>query len=70
MNPYNSNFAENIKNYPSLTKCCTINWINEWPEEAYTKVAEAKLKEMNVGEVDSLVKVFKNIHKKAQEISR
>jgi hypothetical protein len=28
MNPQHSNFAENIRNYPSLTKNCTINWIN------------------------------------------
>ena len=67
MNPRNHKFAERIKNFPSFTKCCTINWISEWPEEALRKVARGNLELTEVSEKTSVVEALKDIHKIVEE---
>ena len=75
LNPKEEKFAERIRMFPSLTKCCTIDWISEWPEEALKKVARGKLSlpsiEENKIEVNcsKTVEAFKNIHKHIEKES-
>ncbi len=39
LSPLSSKFRERIRMYPSLINCCTINWIQPWPDEALKDVA-------------------------------
>jgi dynein heavy chain, axonemal len=39
-----------LRNYPSLINCCTIDWVDKWPEEALMGVAKMKLDDKTVSE--------------------
>ena len=60
MDPSDSHFAERIRKFPSLTKCCTIDWVQEWPSEALQKVAIEKLgkNQHEVEDVSSVVEAL------------
>ena len=78
MNPKEDKFAERIRMFPSLTKCCSIDWISEWPEEALKKVARGKLSLPNLPRNEDnkveencskTVEALKNIHKHMEKHS-
>ena len=39
MSPFSSKFSNRLRMYPSLINCCSINWMNKWPDEALKGVA-------------------------------
>lgn len=41
--PVGSQFRERCRLFPSIINCCTIDWYNEWPEEALYSVAMNRL---------------------------
>ena len=69
MNPKNQKFGQRIKMFPSFTKCCTIDWICEWPEEALKKVAQEKLSTIEGGESSDFIEAMKSIHQNVEEKS-
>jgi dynein heavy chain, axonemal len=39
MSPFGDGFRNRLRMFPSLVNCATIDWFNEWPEEALQSVA-------------------------------
>lgn len=69
--PIGSSFRNRLRLYPSLVNCCTIDWYDEWPENALEMVAEKYIKDVNIPEdsKSNVVKIFKNFHMTALEMS-
>ena len=40
MSPIGSGLRENMRQFPSLVNCCTIDWFTAWPQEALQSVAK------------------------------
>ena len=39
MSPVGDQLRNRMRKFPALINCCTINWLNPWPEEALYSVA-------------------------------
>ncbi|XP_076646690.1 dynein axonemal heavy chain 7 [Halictus rubicundus] len=39
MSPIGNNFRNRIRKFPALVNCCTIDWLQPWPEDALLAVA-------------------------------
>jgi len=52
MSPIGEQFKSNLRMFPSLINCCTIDWFTDWPEEALISVARGQLTEddLNLGD--------------------
>lgn len=67
-------FDRVLHRFPSFVSCCTIDWFTEWPEEALLGVGLGALRdvesELGIEEqTESLVDMFKIIHKSVEKIS-
>ncbi|XP_063282706.1 dynein axonemal heavy chain 1 [Pelobates fuscus] len=51
MSPIGEVFRARLRQFPALVTCCTIDWFNEWPEDALESVASSFLVE--IPELDS-----------------
>ncbi|KAL4429885.1 hypothetical protein ABPG74_022908 [Tetrahymena malaccensis] len=74
MSPLGEAFTTRLRRFPSFVSCSTIDWFTEWPEEALIGVGLGALREVDqeLGieeQVDSLVDMFKIIHKSVEKIS-
>jgi len=74
MSPLSDMFQTRIRMFPSLVNCCTIDWFSEWPEEALVGVGRGSLMDQDQdlgidGQIDTLVDMFKNIHKSVERAS-
>jgi dynein heavy chain len=49
MSPLGDLFRTRLLKFPSLVNCCTIDWFQEWPEEALISVATGSVTD---GDVD------------------
>ena len=47
MSPIGNEFRNRLRMFPSLVNCCTINWLNPWPEEALFSVAKMFLENVD-----------------------
>ncbi|XP_059609452.1 dynein axonemal heavy chain 7 [Phlebotomus argentipes] len=43
MSPEGSTLRTRIRKFPSVVNCCTVNWFQEWPEDALVSVASRYL---------------------------
>jgi dynein heavy chain, axonemal len=48
MSPVGDKLRNRIRMFASLVNCCTIDWINPWPEDALLSVSEMAIKEMDI----------------------
>ena len=48
LSPIGDAFRERLRQFPSLVNCCTIDWFQEWPNDALEAVAKKFLKEIDV----------------------
>ncbi|XP_035886761.1 dynein heavy chain 1, axonemal isoform X2 [Phyllostomus discolor] len=67
MSPIGEVFRARLRQFPSLVNCCTIDWFNEWPEEALESVATIFLNEIPELEaapevIEGLIQVCVHIH--------
>ncbi|KAM8930485.1 dynein axonemal heavy chain 1 isoform 1-T1 [Pelodytes ibericus] len=46
MSPIGEVFRSRLRQFPSLVTCCTIDWFDEWPEDALQSVASSFLLEI------------------------
>ena len=51
LSPIGSQFRTRLRNFPSLINCCSLDWIDKWPEEALKGVANMKLDDKSVIEL-------------------
>ncbi|RYG69725.1 hypothetical protein EON64_02000, partial [archaeon] len=73
MSPLGDAFRTRLRKFPSLVNCCTIDWFQEWPDEALQSVASRFLANANLGlkaEVESkLIIFFQFIHQSIEKAS-
>ncbi len=50
LSPVGGQFRSRLRNYPSLINCCSMDWVDKWPEEALKGVAAMKLEDRTVSE--------------------
>ncbi|XP_043978634.1 dynein axonemal heavy chain 1 isoform X2 [Gambusia affinis] len=67
MSPAGKGFRALLRQYPSLVKCCTLDWFDTWPDEALQAVARASLDERLVLDIspetkEALTLMCVNIH--------
>lgn len=69
--PIGSSFRTRLRLYPSLVNCCTIDWYDDWPEDALEMVAQKYIKAVDIGDEtkESVVKMFKHFHITALQLS-
>ena len=48
MSPIGDSFRNNLRQFPSLVNCCTINWFQAWPPDALQVVAQRFLEEVEM----------------------
>nr|AML30860.1 axonemal inner arm dynein heavy chain 4 [Marsilea vestita] len=67
VSPVGQAFKDRIRQFPSLVNCCTIDWFQEWPEDALEAVALKFLKETPLDENirNSIVRICKVFHERA-----
>jgi hypothetical protein len=46
-NPGNDELRESLRMYPQLVNCTTIDWFQQWPEEALLSIAHAFLSKID-----------------------
>ncbi|KAI5062354.1 hypothetical protein GOP47_0022893 [Adiantum capillus-veneris] len=71
MSPVGQAFKDRIRQFPSLVNCCTIDWFQEWPEDALEAVAYKFLKEIPLEERIrmSIVRICKAFHERVHYYS-
>lgn len=52
MSPVGENLRVRMRMFPSLVNCCTIDWVNPWPEDALLSVSRSKMKELPLEDVN------------------
>lgn len=69
--PISSTFRKRIRLYPSLTNFCTLIWMQDWPKESLSLVANKFLNVAAIEEYkrDNLITASKYFHESAEEIS-
>ncbi|KAM5165262.1 dynein axonemal heavy chain 14 [Mantella aurantiaca] len=68
LSPAGQTFREHCRSHPSLVNCCTIDWYDEWPEEALCSVVNSYITEHhllqdNQGLQDGIAQVCVAVHK-------
>ena len=46
--PIGENLKKKLRQFPSFTNCCSINWMTDWPEDALRSVTEKCFKESGI----------------------
>mmetsp|Transcript_7627 Transcript_7627/g.14387 ORF Transcript_7627/g.14387 Transcript_7627/m.14387 type:complete len:3920 (+) Transcript_7627:928-12687(+) len=78
MSPVGEALRIRMRMFPSLVNCCTIDWVNPWPELALLSVSASKLKDLPIDNLkkdealamrESLSRLCMEVHKSVMEIS-
>ncbi|KAK5645094.1 hypothetical protein RI129_006394 [Pyrocoelia pectoralis] len=69
--PIGSLFRLRLRLYPSLINCCTIDWFEDWPEDALEKVAETWISDINLDQSvkEAVIVACKYFHVYARKVS-
>lgn len=69
--PIGSTFRNRLRLYPSLINCCTIDWFEDWPEDALEMVAKNWIADVNIAEEvkKGAIIACKRFHVDARRIS-
>jgi dynein heavy chain len=79
MSPIGDALRVRMRMFPSLVNCCTIDWVNPWPEDALLSVSRNKLSEINLPDMDkndqvrmkeAIAAMCVNVHVSVDEISQ
>jgi dynein heavy chain len=74
MSPMGEVFADNLRRFPSLVNCCTIDWYSNWPSEALFGVGRGQLMEdapsLHIQDnLKEVVRIFCYQHKSVEKYS-
>ncbi|XP_034174982.2 dynein heavy chain at 36C [Osmia lignaria lignaria] len=71
MSPIGDNFRVRIRKFPALVNCCTIDWLQPWPEDALLAVATKFLGEIDLTkkEETACIEMCQYFHTSTQELS-
>lgn len=71
MSPIGDAFRNNLRQFPSLVNCCTINWFQAWPTDALQIVAQRFLEdvEMEADLRDHCVSLCQEFHESTRTLS-
>nr|XP_031838488.1 dynein heavy chain 7, axonemal-like [Nomia melanderi] len=71
MSPIGDNFRVRIRKFPALVNCCTIDWLQKWPEDALLAVATKFLGEIDltIKERDACIEMCQLFHTSTQDLS-
>ncbi|XP_028047400.2 dynein heavy chain 7, axonemal [Monomorium pharaonis] len=72
MSPIGDNFRTRIRKFPALVNCCTIDWLQPWPEDALLAVATQFLGEIDMpsDERHACIAMCQYFHTSTQELTR
>ncbi|KAI8807084.1 dynein heavy chain and region D6 of dynein motor-domain-containing protein [Cladochytrium replicatum] len=65
MSPIGDGFRSRLRQFSSIVNCCTIDWFQEWPDDALTAVAKRFLDEAELesSAKDSVVLMCRKFHR-------
>jgi dynein heavy chain, axonemal len=74
MSPVGDLLRIRCRNFPSLVNCCTLDWFDNWPEEALRTVSQQFFKANAVVEDDEALReaiagMFPVVHRSAQDLA-
>ena len=71
MSPIGGAFRTNLRQFPSLVNCCTINWFKAWPSDALQIVAQRFLEEVELPDDvrASCVTMCQNFHENTRGLA-
>lgn len=72
MSPIGDNFRIRIRKFPALVNCCTIDWLQPWPDDALHAVASKFLEEVELQPKDktACLEMCQVFHTSTQSLSR
>ena len=72
MSPVGDQLRIRCRKFPSLVNCCTLDWFDNWPEEALLNVSKRFLSNIDNEEDDlkfKLSEMFMKVHKSVEKMS-
>ena len=72
MSPIGESFRTRIRKFPALVNCCTIDWLQPWPEDALLAVATKFLGEIQLpeSEREACIEMCQYFHTSTQDLSK
>lgn len=72
MSPIGDSFRTRIRKFPALVNCCTIDWLQPWPEDALLAVATQFLGEIDMPDDErrACIGMCQYFHTSTQELTR
>ena len=75
MSPVGDILRNRCRNFPSLVNCCTLDWFDNWPEEALKTVSKQYFHEngliVDKTEIrDQILEFFPKIHRMVEDLSK
>jgi dynein heavy chain len=69
--PIGDGFKNNLRMFPALINCCTIDWFHEWPDDALELVAHKFLDDVEINDQirHHVVNMCKLFHKNLLDLS-
>jgi len=78
MSPVGDALRTRMRMFPSLVNCCTINWVDPWPNDALLSVSKSKMKDLPLADCSkeegerlrsSLAEMCRNVHQSVLEMA-
>lgn len=72
MSPIGDGFRTRIRKFPALVNCCTIDWLQPWPEDALLAVATKFLEKIKLPSEErrACIEMCQVFHTSTQQLSR
>ncbi|OXU28216.1 hypothetical protein TSAR_011727, partial [Trichomalopsis sarcophagae] len=72
MSPIGDNFRVRIRKFPALVNCCTIDWLQPWPEDALLAVATKFLGNIELSSLErsACIEMCQTFHTSTQDLSK
>ena len=73
MSPTSEKFKKDIAKYPALLNCCTVNWVNPWPNDALNFVSKQYLRDTKMSggsDLDGCVALCEYFHNSTMSLSK